>query len=162
MAYNAFPLVAYVIPAAKRVHLYQEERRPMTRYVQKTRRIYHDSHCRLCGFCHGVVRPEIEHRPATCLACGTRQCIGNGLGRGTCGICLVGFLEGWSGSQAGQACSYKGCTEPAVACGGRGKARVCFKHIEQQRPGFLAEALAARASNWVEVEESPRTPYAAA
>lgn len=133
----------------------------MERYVQKDRRIYGFSTCRLCGSAHGVVRPEIEHKPTVCLACGTRQCLGNGLARGTCSVCYVGLLPGWSGSNEGQHCSYKNCTSPAVARGSNGKRLVCVAHLDRQRPGFLAKAVAERESRWVLVEESDRTPFPA-
>jgi len=66
----------------------------MQRWVRKDRRIYEFSDCRLCGSAHGVVKPEIEHRESTCLACGSRQCLGNGTARGTLTVVWLSGNEG--------------------------------------------------------------------
>lgn len=88
----------------------------------------------------------------TCLWCGTPQCSGNGLGRGQCGVCYHGLLPGWSGSHAGQPCSYKGCPHPAVGRFPR-MGQVCAAHAEHiLGPEYLAARLADRDKNWVAVE----------
>lgn len=82
--------------------------------------------------CNGeVVSPPTATRctQVACMACGTVQCHANGSARGTCRTCHRGMLPGWSGNQPGQACSYKGCKEPAVYRDmPRGKSRVCATH----------------------------------
>lgn len=130
----------------------------MKRFVRKNRVVYASSHCRLCGSCHGVVAPEIEHRGTTCMLCGTRQCMGNGLGNGCCAICFYGFLPGWSG--IGGNCGYKNCRKPAVARGIRGKRGVCAEHFALQHGSdYLQKRLDSRNKEWIEVEDSPRSPY---
>lgn len=130
----------------------------MMRFVRKDARIYAFSHCRLCGCSYGVVPPEIECRPITCLACGSRQCMVNGLGCGQCSVCLIGLLPGWSGNDT--KCKYKGCGKVAIARG-RGRKPICIEHLEHQMPGYVQRQISERARTWIEVEESPRTPYAA-
>ena len=84
------------------------------------------------GASNDVVEPGIPGNrcvQVACMACGTVQCHGNGSARGTCGTCRYGMLPGWSGNARGQACSYKGCPEPAVYRDvGRGKDRACKAH----------------------------------
>jgi len=130
----------------------------MQRWVRKDRRIYEFSDCRLCGSAHGVVKPEIEHRESTCLACGSRQCLGNGTARGTCSVCLVGLLPGWSGTDC--VCDYKGCDETAVALVDGKNRRRCRKHLERGKwAGYVDRRLAERERGWILVDESPNSPY---
>ena len=118
------------------------------RYVLKDSRIYHDSHCLYCGCCYGIGKGEPRACHTTiCLACGTEQCMVNGLGRGQCAICCVGLLPGWAGSNPGQ-CTYKGCVNPGVARG-RGRKQICLAHLEHQAPGFLQNAIAHRDIAWI-------------
>ena len=74
----------------------------------------------------------------------------NGLARGTCSICLVGLLPGWSGTD--RSCSYAGCAERAVArADGQNAYRCCF-HLERGKwAGYAAARLAEREKYWVEV-----------
>lgn len=48
-----------------------------------------------------------DGRTVACLGCGVVQCHGNGLGKGSCGVCGYGILPGWSSWR--QTCGYKGC-----------------------------------------------------
>jgi hypothetical protein len=131
------------------------------RYVRNNRYVSADSHCRLCGSNHGVVRPEVEHRATTCKLCGSRQCMGNGLGNGCCPICYYGHLEGWSQGFGVKKCGYKGCPNPPIARGIRGKTMVCREHLDQQQgPGFVGIRMLEREKNWTMVSESPNSPYA--
>ncbi|MDO8611103.1 MAG: hypothetical protein Q7R95_11310 [bacterium] len=130
----------------------------MQRYVRKDRRIYDFSTCNLCGDAYGVIKPEIQHRATTCLLCGTRQCMGNGLGNGCCSICYHGLLPGWSGSEG--ICSYKNCGKVAVARGKQGKRYVCLEHAFKQFGNDVIErAKIDLLKSWVLVEESPNSPY---
>ena len=122
----------------------------MTRYVRRDRRVYDFSLCKLCGTAGGCDRDGC--RTYTCLWCGTPQCSANGLARGQCVVCCHGFLPGWAGSSPGQACSYKGCLEPAVGRFPR-KGRCCTVHGVSNLPaGYLEMCLAMRARHWVAVE----------
>lgn len=117
------------------------------------------STCRLCGSAHGVVPPEVEHRASECLACGSRQCSGNGLARGTCGICLVGLLPGWSG--ADRACQYAGCHERVVASADGARRYRCRAHLERGKwAGYVGRQLAERDRYWVLAAEAPHSPFA--
>ena len=122
----------------------------MVRWVRKDRRVYDFSTCKLCGSACGVVKPAVQCAATTCLACGSRQCMSNGLARGTCSICLVGLLPGWSGTD--RSCSYAGCAERAVArADGQNAYRCCF-HLERGKwAGYAAARLAEREKYWVEV-----------
>lgn len=123
----------------------------MIRYIRKGSRVYSNSPaCRWCGTAWGQpnARRECEH--TTCLACGSGQCMGNGLGRGQCGICLIGLLPGWSGTN--RQCGYKGCPEKAIAACDR-VGFCCRKHTtratngrlyESKKPITVAEYIAAR------------------
>ena len=124
----------------------------MKRWVRRDRRIYDSSTCKLCGSAYGGVYPDTEHAPSTCLACGSRQCIGNGLCRGTCAICYVGLLPGWSGTD--RKCQYKGCKEKAVArVDGLNKYR-CRSHLERGKYlGYVGKQLDVCGQQWVLVDE---------
>ena len=118
------------------------------RYVLRDRRIYDFSRCTCCGTCWGGY-PDRKCPVTTCLACGTAQCFGNGLGNGCCRVCLIGFLPGWAGTD--QPCGYAECTQRAVGRGKRNKF-VCEFHLTKQ--GFkLDEVLAHRNKDWVRIEE---------
>ncbi len=113
------------------------------RYVRKDARVYHFSHCLCCGSSYGIGQGEPKAcRVTRCLACGTEQCMVNGLSSGQCSVCFAGLLDGWSGSHFGQPCSYKGCAEAGVARG-RGRKVVCLAHLERQQPKWK-EGYAAR------------------
>ena len=118
------------------------------RYVRKDSTIYRDSHCLYCGACYGIGKGEARAcRTTVCLACGTVQCMVNGLSNGQCKICYAGLLPGWAGSNPGQ-CTYKGCTNTAVARG-RDRKQICLAHLEHQQPGFLNRVLADRDAHWL-------------
>ena len=79
----------------------------------------------------------------TCKLCESPQCMGNGIGRGQCNICLSGLLPGWAGSEG--VCGYKSCGQPAVALG-RGRKYVCYGHAVHQE---LIRDMAERDTRWV-------------
>lgn len=119
------------------------------RFVRKDRRVYHDAHCLLCGSCYGICKGERRVcRESHCLACGSAQCSVNGLSRGQCGICYVGLLTGWSGSD--RQCDYKGCTDKAIArVEGTNKHR-CSAHLERGKwAGYVAKRLQDRDRDFV-------------
>jgi len=114
------------------------------RWVRKDRRPYHDSHCLLCGSCYGIVKGAPRRcGTSTCMACGSAQCSVNGLSRGRCGICHIGLLTGWSGTD--KPCDYKGCTERAIVrVDGTNKYR-CREHVERGKwKGYLDQQLVMR------------------
>jgi hypothetical protein len=122
------------------------------RWVRKDVRIYHDSHCLLCGACYGILRGSLRRcAEQTCLACGSKQCNVNGLSRGQCGICYIGLLPGWIGND--RQCSYQGCHERAIVrVDGANKAR-CRVHLERGKwAGYLAKRLAERDRQFREVD----------
>lgn len=127
---------------------------PNPRFVRKDRRIYHDSHCLLCGANYGIGKGELRACKETrCMACGSAQCMVNGLGRGQCSICLVGLLPGWSGTD--RPCQYKGCTERAIARVSGANHFRCRTHLERGKwAGYVARQLAARDQDWSIVDAS--------
>lgn len=131
----------------------------MKRFIRKNYLTWNGAvnSCRLCGS-YTIVPPEVECRPTTCLWCGSRQCMSNGLGNGTCSICFHGLLPGWSGTE-GKICSFKNCNQPAIARGRQGKKYVCKDHVEHQFPGYLTARLTDRDKQWYLTDESPNSPY---
>lgn len=122
----------------------------MTRYVRKDARIYAFSLCKLCGTAGSCDSDGC--RTTTCLWCRTPQCSANGGARGTCAVCYHGFLPNWSGCHAGQACAYKGCTQPAVGRFPR-KGRACADHgAHILGDGYLPKRLEERERMWHPVE----------
>lgn len=122
----------------------------MLRYVRKDRRVYDFSLCKACGAAGGCDLSGCS--TMTCLFCGTPQCSSNGLGRGQCAVCYHGFLPGWFGSQPGQACSYKGCSAPAVGRFPR-KGRCCQAHGERILGAeYVSARLAERDRTWVAID----------
>lgn len=71
--------------------------------------------CRICGTMYGLTTLERFNTcdATACLNCGTRQCMVNGLGNGSCGVCLTGLLIGWSGND--KTCGRVNCNKRAVA-----------------------------------------------
>ena len=119
------------------------------RWVRKDRRIYEFSHCTYCGTAWGGY-PNRQCPTSTCLACGTTQCLGNGLGHGACSVCYIGMLPGWSGTD--KPCGYKGCTHRAVAFVGGVPKVACQAHLGRNgKAGHIAKHLAERTQAWVEV-----------
>ena len=121
----------------------------MIRYVRKDRRIYDFSLCKACGTAWGGYPSKYCPR-STCLACSTPQCLGNGLGGGTCSICYRGLLPGWSGTD--KPCGYKGCGERAVSEAPRVR-YVCKSHLA--RVGLdksIERALVERDKHWMALE----------
>jgi hypothetical protein len=83
--------------------------------------------CVYCGTHWGNDKDQYGRRAcaaATCLACGSKQCMGNGAGNGQCSVCYIGLLPGWSGSTA--QCQRARCTEQAVKI--VRKRKVCATH----------------------------------
>lgn len=133
----------------------------MTRWVRKE--VLRYGGCPHCGSLRygGSACPT-----TTCKACGTVQCMSNGGARGTCSICLLGILDGWSGHD--RACGYKGCSERAVAEAPRIH-NVCSQHAlvawyrtrRGDMPGetvaaFIASRLDEREKAWLEADEHGR------
>lgn len=117
------------------------------RYVRRDSRVAPSSLCTLCGT-HWGGYPSRVCPVTTCLACGSPQCMVNGLGRGQCSICYVGLLSGWSGND--KPCGYKGCSSRAVARVGNGaRAYVCASHLAHKKPGYVPAQLADRDRTWV-------------
>ena len=122
------------------------------RYVRKDARVSAGSSCRLCGTAWGGY-PTRECPVTICKACDTPQCLGNGLGHGACGICHVGLLPGWSGSDL--ECGYKGCTNRAVAFAPR-VGTCCAEHALRARTSpkkitiaeYIVEQLVLCGKNW--------------
>lgn len=115
------------------------------RFVRKDARPHHDAHCKLCGACYGinVAGGQQACGTTTCLACESTQCMVNGLGRGQCGICHVGLLPGWSGTDC--QCSYAGCTARAVARADGPNRNRCRAHLERGKwLGYVAARLVER------------------
>lgn len=120
------------------------------RYVRKNRLIYDFSCCKLCGTGWGNY-PTKQCPQTICLLCGSPQCLVNGLGNGTCGICFHGLLPGWGGND--KICSFKNCKNSAVARGKNGKRYVCKEHFDYQFPNYLEKRLAERTMQWIMVED---------
>lgn len=121
------------------------------RFVRKNRFIYDFSCCKLCGTSWGNY-PNKQCPRTVCLLCGSEQCLVNGLGHGSCGICLHGILTGW-GIGFHVECCFKGCKNPPVAFGKNGKKFVCKDHFEHQFPGILERRLTERAIDWILVND---------
>lgn len=77
-------------------------------------------------------------KQTTCLACGTQQDMRNGIGRGACSVCYVGYLAGWYVNPKRSVCRYKGCGQIAIA--EDGKWPVCKPHLARRRPDLVCEA----------------------
>lgn len=118
------------------------------RYVRKDRRIYDFSLCKLCGTGWGG---SGECGRTVCLACGSPQCMSNGLGHGACGVCYHGILPGWSGWEC--KCGYKDCGVQAVARIGGRPSQVCAYHLERRKPGYVAARLIEREKNWMQIPD---------
>ena len=129
----------------------------MERWVRKDARVYHDAHCLLCGACYGICKGERRVcRISTCLACGSAQCSVNGLGRGQCGVCNIGLLTGWSGTD--RMCQYKGCTKKAVVCADGAQRYRCHDHIERGKwTGYLVGRMAERERYWAVKDDAQIT-----
>lgn len=83
--------------------------------------------------------------------------MGNGLGHGTCSICHVGILPGWSLRAKEKKCFYKGCNGEAVALSGRGG--VCREHLGRAKTGkvtlaeYIGQCIAERSRKWVLIDD---------
>lgn len=93
---------------------------------------------------------------SVCMLCGAVQDMMNGLGHGSCGLCLHGMLAGWS--QTGGTCSYAGCEQDAVAWGLRGKWKVCRAHAEGQGIGVKLDEVIASQIKAYFIEVDYRAP----
>ena len=118
------------------------------RWVRKNRTIYELSRCTLCGTFWGDY-PERKCPRVVCPVCGSAQCWVNGLGHGTCGICLVGLLPGWAGNDAD--CSRKQCQNLAEAR--VGSRHYCLEHLPAKARQQVAEQLEKRSIEREEVED---------
>lgn len=109
--------------------------------------IFDPKQCRYCGSFYGTVEPGPrgcrQCRPSTCLLCGSRVCMTYGLARGTCPVCYIGLLPGWSGNDC--RCQRKGCTNKAA--GVYRKRRLCRDHIP-------ADKWTADLEQWREVDDA--------
>jgi hypothetical protein len=116
-------------------------------WVRRDRRVRDDAHCLLCGDYYGICSGEHRaHPPTVCLACGTAQCWTQGLSRGTCGVCYVGLLPRFSGSD--RPCGYVRCANRAVAVAPRVK-NVCREHLARAyKYDYVADQLATRDQQW--------------
>jgi len=85
--------------------------------------------CTICKTWWGQSAAPGQCEQVTCMLCGTRQCKGNGLSRGTCGTCHYGMLPGWYGNDDSLPCKYKGCTGRIVSRYAPRKGRVCREHF---------------------------------
>lgn len=70
-----------------------------------------------------------------CLACGTNQDMKNGIARGQCAHCHIGYLKGFYIPTERKLCRYKNCGKCAVAADG--KWPVCGVHLKKRRPDFI-------------------------
>jgi hypothetical protein len=121
------------------------------RFVRRDRQVRPDANCQLCGTRWGS-SPKRRCPAVTCLACGTTQCMVNGLSNGTCAICFYGILPGWGGSD--QTCGHKGCQQKAVAQVGGHVQYKCRHHLRASNfwKG-IQSALAIRSDKWMEISE---------
>lgn len=111
----------------------------MELYVRKDlRRVSADS----CPNCARWSKGGQACAIATCLACGSPQCHGNGSARGSCSVCLIGVLPGWSGCD--RPCGYKGCQKRGIAFAPR-MGRVCAEHALRARQGTRVQTVNGRA-----------------
>lgn len=131
-------------------------------YTRKDTLIYDHACCRVCGTGWGG-KPgghALGHvcDVSECMACGSRVCQSHGLGRGSCPVCYIGILTGWSGSN--RTCGYKRCSNPAVAEVGGLVKNVCMECIERPKvhrmtaKAYIAKRVEERAEQWLEVDRS--------
>ena len=132
------------------------------RYVSKSRHVYPDSLCLLCGANYGICAGAVvgqprRCRPTTCKACGSAQCSVNGLGRGQCAVCHIGLLPGWSGAEC--LCSYTGCGCPAIARADGANRNRCAFHLERGKwAGYIAKRVLDRAKHFDEIDDTVSVP----
>jgi hypothetical protein len=135
----------------------------MIRYIRKATRVYQGG-CKWCGTHWGQPVESGQCSHTTCKACGSGQCMGNGLGRGQCGVCLIGLLPGWSGTD--RPCGYKGCPERAIAACDR-VGFCCAKHATRATQGgmkvyeYLQECMCDRdpRGRFVKIDDSREPAY---
>ena len=82
-----------------------------------------------------VLYDPFDGKQTICLACGTQQDMRNGIARGACASCHVGFLQGWHVGTQRATCRYKGCGQKAIA--EDGKWPVCKTHLAHRRPDLV-------------------------
>lgn len=115
------------------------------RFVRKNVTIYEFSVCRLCGVGYGERRPDHACPVSICQACGTPQCLYNGLGRGQCSICFVGLLDGYSARR----CGYAGCKDRAITAMPR-VGYACRMHATSKgRMEYVASTYQREIARWV-------------
>jgi hypothetical protein len=118
------------------------------RFVRSDATIYDFSCCGLCGtgWGGGKASEGTACSVCVCAACGTPQCQVSGLARGTCSVCLVGFLDGWGRYKS--PCGYAKCKEPAIMEAPR-VGQACRAHAEAR--GLMVKVrqrLAQRERSW--------------
>lgn len=92
---------------------------------------------RTCARCRSAV---CDGRTVSCLGCGTTQCHGNGLGKGSCSVCHFGILPGWSSWD--KRCGYKGCGNRAAFHYVPGTVKyVCHDHATRPKVGVTGGKL---------------------
>ena len=115
------------------------------RYVRRNGMVHPTATCLLCGVYYGELRPERACPVSICLACGSPQCLYNGLGRGQCSICLCGLLDGYSVRM----CGYTHCGKSAILAAPRVK-YACRDHAIQKRLLLSVEkSLSERDRLWI-------------
>lgn len=109
---------------------------------------FNDGQCVACGSRWGGDHND-QHgvEPATyCYACGTRQCMSNGLGNGQCDFCYFGLLDGWSGNGR-KVCGFAHCDCQAVAVVS-GKRLACAKHLFESKSAQGTKRSVLNAIGW--------------
>lgn len=106
-----------------------------------------------CRYCGSMREGPVDCKLVECKACGSPQCFGNGSARGTCSICLVGLLPGWSGHD--RRCGYKGCFAPSIAEAPRVK-QVCRTHVDQPSVRFSVKSPARSLAKYIEETAAER------
>lgn len=103
------------------------------RVVQENRAAWFgEGQCRYCGTAWGGRVDETGRHACeatTCRLCGVRTCMGYGLGNGTCPVCLVGLLDGWSSSSGAcyRGARFRSCPNPRAAF--IRQRFVCLSHV---------------------------------
>lgn len=81
-----------------------------------------------------LTHESVTSKTDICLACGSSQKSCNGSNNGCCGICMIGYLKGWTNSEA--ICGYAHCSQKAIAR--KGYKPVCATHIKVAVHGLIA------------------------
>jgi hypothetical protein len=114
------------------------------RFLRRDRLVYDFSTCALCGTAWGS-HSEKKCARSVCAVCGTAQCQGNGARDGTCAICYVGLLPGWSHPEP--------CRCRAAAQAVWHKRSYCLQHLPKTARLEAEQYLARRGELWEEVAD---------